>query len=579
MKKRSRHRSARNRAAGRTPAALLVLTLILLAAAPAGAVIIQRTITIDGTFTDWNPVPVTDPCPSDDIVCNPGQFSTDPSDNPTPTGRDLRTFAFTFDNDNLYMFVQRYASTTNNTDWWFYLDTNSNGFLETGEKVLHVDWSGSNRRIKRTLYDYAPVDTINGDSVTDPGTGQGDGYSMPGDIVDGVDLDSSNDPLIGGSEDGLSMETYLPWSLAKAGATGPFSLGFHISSSNGTNLPNNIIDDMNGPSGGGGGGSALIFSDPYITKTGPAKGASSFAVPFLITVGNNGPDTAYGVRVKDSCTDLSGDRPLASGESYTFAVAIPAAGTSYDAGDPAGDLPDLGAGVWDLGDVPAGALFTLTLYCTITVQTPISVTNTASIADFANPDIDVSASSNIATTVSPVEILPLPSLTVLKTSTVVWDPINGFDHPKRIPSACIRYTVQVQNTGPGSAETMEIRDTLPAGLTLYLGDPFALPADCGGVATPSGSPIHFEPGPNTIGTDPLTYTFNGLDDGGDDLALYASGQETVAAGIILVAGFDPQVTALRVLPQGTMRGSADNGGPSTGSTTNPFTFSYLVKLQ
>ncbi|HSG91949.1 MAG TPA: hypothetical protein VLA56_22230, partial [Pseudomonadales bacterium] len=59
----------------RQPIANLVLAALLgaLLAAPAQAAVIQRTITIDGVFGDWDPAPAADPCPAGNITCNPGQ--------------------------------------------------------------------------------------------------------------------------------------------------------------------------------------------------------------------------------------------------------------------------------------------------------------------------------------------------------------------------------------------------------------------------------------------------------------------------------------------------------------------------
>ena len=171
---------------------------------------------------------------------------------------------------------------------------------------------------------------------------------------------------------------------------------------------------------------------------------------------------------------------------------------------------------------------------------------------------------------------------MVKRSEVVWDPVNGSTAPKAIPNACIRYTVEVYNVGPGPAETLEIVDALPAEATLYLGDPRDgfLPAQCGGTTLPGGSPIDFDPGNNTTGTSPLTYSFNGLNDSSDDIDFYnAADLETVAAGDTLVAGFDPGVTKLVVTPGGIVRGTADNAGTPTGDAVHAFTFSYLIRLQ
>ena len=55
---------------------------------------------------------------------------------------------------------------------------------------------------------------------------------------------------------------------------------------------------------------------------------------------------------------------------------------------------------------------------------------------------------------------PQPSLTLKKTSTVISDPINLTNNPKRIPNAIIRYTITATNTNTIYAENIIINDDL-----------------------------------------------------------------------------------------------------------------------
>jgi len=74
---------------------------VLLASEPSHAQsLISRTITIDGDMSDWRAAP--------SILDNPAQYSKDcrgteacDLNNPQSTGRDLRTFAFTWDDQYL----------------------------------------------------------------------------------------------------------------------------------------------------------------------------------------------------------------------------------------------------------------------------------------------------------------------------------------------------------------------------------------------------------------------------------------------------------------------------------------------
>jgi hypothetical protein len=135
---------------------ILLLTGLLAFSLPALSATIQRTITIDaalpgGGTSDWK-------TPTD-ITSNTGQFATDAEgDKQTgtatdldyqidSTGRDLKTFAYTYDNNYLYLWVERYASTSNTTDWWFYIDNSGSGpdgVMQSGEKLIRVSWQGSN---------------------------------------------------------------------------------------------------------------------------------------------------------------------------------------------------------------------------------------------------------------------------------------------------------------------------------------------------------------------------------------------------------------------------------------------------
>jgi hypothetical protein len=60
------------------------------------------------------------------------------------------------------------------------------------------------------------------------------------------------------------------------------------------------------------------------------------------------------------------------------------------------------------------------------------------------------------------------SLTIVKSSTIVSDPINSSTNPKAIPGAIVAYTLTVANTGPSAVDknSVLIIDTLPAQLSV-----------------------------------------------------------------------------------------------------------------
>ena len=314
----------------------LLLTSLLLYTLPALSAIIQRTITIDaalsgGGTSDWK-------TPAD-ITSNSGQFSTDAEgDKQTgtaadldykinSTGRDLKSFAFTFDSSFLYLWIERFASTSNTTDWWFFMDTSGgapNGLMQTGEPLLRVSWQGNNGATTVRLYNYISA-RPGGDPMTCPATGANsvadgwcpsagaaDGYDMPGTHGTEITLQAGNGDsqtqnggLTSGLQSGLEMETKISW--AALGFAGPSSLGFHIAASNGQNIPGNTHDNMDGP--GGNGGTINLSPDILTLKSvqtlsDPANGTSNpKAIPgavmqYTISSTNSG----FGAADADSVT-------------------------------------------------------------------------------------------------------------------------------------------------------------------------------------------------------------------------------------------------------------------------------------
>mgnify|MGYP003633626892 CR=1 FL=1 len=59
-------------------------------------------------------------------------------------------------------------------------------------------------------------------------------------------------------------------------------------------------------------------------------------------------------------------------------------------------------------------------------------------------------------------------ITVTKTSSVLWDPVNGSTNPKAIPGAIVEYCIAVANAaGSAPATGVAISDTIPANLAYY----------------------------------------------------------------------------------------------------------------
>ena len=73
-------------------------------------------------------------------------------------------------------------------------------------------------------------------------------------------------------------------------------------------------------------------------------------------------------------------------------------------------------------------------------------------------------------------------LTVLKSSTILEDPVNGIDNPKALPGARLRYCILLTNTGTSAAENVDASDTLPADIT-YIAGTLRSGTTCVGAAT------------------------------------------------------------------------------------------------
>lgn len=58
-----------------------------------------------------------------------------------------------------------------------------------------------------------------------------------------------------------------------------------------------------------------------------------------------------------------------------------------------------------------------------------------------------------------------PKMTVSKTASTIYDPINGSTNPRAISGAKVRYTIAVKKTGKGNPTDLSIVDTIPSNTT------------------------------------------------------------------------------------------------------------------
>ncbi len=142
------------------------------------------------------------------------------------------------------------------------------------------------------------------------------------------------------------------------------------------------------------------------------------------------------------------------------------------------------------------------------------------------------------------------TLTLVKTSSVLSDPINGSTNPKMIPGSIVEYSILVSNTGPTAVDsnTVLLIDSLPNQMLV------------GTAATPTF----------TQGTPTSGLTFNATN---DIRYSNAASAPTTFAGCTYTptSAYDPAVNFICINPKGAM-------ARSTGTPPN-FTISFKAQMQ
>ena len=217
--------------------------------ARAGGLPTLKTIVVDGDLADWQ-----------EVLVNPVQVSHDGDGSSyggscigSPdrdcevtggTGRDLLIFAWTYDQDNVYLYIERWGSSANNIKFYFVMDLDGDARAQATDRVVRVKYFGADRRTELNLFAYIPDDPT-GDPLTD-GWGFVDGYDMPGNInKSNILYEHVGDPA--GSSDGLKFEEYLPWSALNKPAGAPIL--WHVACGNNDDLTG-VVDNIGGPDGG-----------------------------------------------------------------------------------------------------------------------------------------------------------------------------------------------------------------------------------------------------------------------------------------------------------------------------------------
>ncbi len=151
-----------------------------------------------------------------------------------------------------------------------------------------------------------------------------------------------------------------------------------------------------------------------------------------------------------------------------------------------------------------------------------------------------------------------PDFVVTKSVEIERDPINEFTNPLGIPGAWAIYSIQVANTGRGSADagTIAIGDAIDAQTSLFTGDFDGL-----------GAPFEFADGSGASASG-LSLNFTTLGDGTDGVT-FRNGSGT---SITPNGAFDPSVASFNLQFDGAMNGAV-------GGTTPSFTIRYRVLIE
>jgi uncharacterized repeat protein (TIGR01451 family) len=492
----------------------------------------QVPIGLDGNMADWAPVHAD----IDNNVCDGPSGGLLDRDAPVQsTGRDLTHFAFTWDLNNIYLFTERFGSASNTQTFVYYGDIDNDGLMETNEPVIGVTWRGSNRTVNVYIFSYV-AQSAGGDLMSD-GSGFSDGYTLPGSFANVPPTGNPNYSGTWGSATGLQMEFSVTW--ADLGVTPGAPFTFHVSSSNASLGANNfaaqIDDNLSGC--GGGPGSTVVPGVSFVPDRSLAGFASqTVAGAHTLTNTGNASDRF------DLSSVSAGDFAPTSVSYYhdvdaNGIVSAPDVLLNDSTGNGDPDTPLL---------APSESIELLIAY-----DVPVGVNNgdLATVTTTVASDFEPLATDFVVDTIT---ITLPPDILVTKLVSTEEDPINGTVNPKAIPGSRVLYTIMVSNQGAGTVDNNAtvVSDAIAADLCFLVTD----------AGTTGSGPVAFQDGTPSSG---LNYTFTSLGSTTDDIDFSDNDGVTFDyAPSDNGTGCDPDVTNIRINPQGTL--AADTGGGAPG---------------
>lgn len=314
----------------------------------------------------------------------------------------------------------------------------------------------------------------------------------------------------------------------------------------------------------GGSSSAIAKYRSSLTCTNSASGTGTVMPTNALTTSYNFGSLAFGDAVQCTFTETpfphltlakqlgSGGRQFAGDQ---FAMSINQGATVVATTTTTGTGSTVTNGSTAQTQVTAGTAYTLNEAASGTTtlgqyNAAIICTNAASSSTVLPTTVGGSITPQmgdvISCTVTNTKRASNATLDMTKTSALVSDPLNGAINPKAIPGAIVRYSFQVQNSGPAAVDnnTLLIVDTLP--LQIAIGSAaapiFTQGSPTSGLTFSSATDIRY----SNSTTKPATFA---------------------ACTYTPVAAYDPAVKYVCLRPQGAMAGS-------TGTPT-----SFTISLQ
>jgi uncharacterized repeat protein (TIGR01451 family) len=188
--------------------------------------------------------------------------------------------------------------------------------------------------------------------------------------------------------------------------------------------------------------------DLTVTKSGPTTAIAGNTITYTMTATNNGPSDAVSVQVVDDIPD--GIRVISATVNGVAISSIPPSASDTTAANP-DNLSFL------VGNLASGASnSTITIVAAILPGSTAALVNSAVVSTTDSTSVETPTTNNAASVTT----------TVTSQNDVAVTKIGPTTSPA---GSQLTYTMNVTNTGPSTATSVSVVDTLPTGLTFVSG--------------------------------------------------------------------------------------------------------------